>query len=1558
MTAKNQNTNDQGIPLKVLILEDQAADAELMLRELRKAGYQPTWQRVETESDFQSALNDSPDLILADLNLPQLSGRKTIDILKQSGCNVPLIITGTLADTSLEYLQQGAVDHLLEDRIGRLGPAVKKVLEGKLIRGNKELPVAALRASDEPYRRIAEASSAGISILDADGIITYSNPALSEISGYTTRELRGMPLARFIDPDEYLRIQIETEKHKQGLASNYETKITREDDESRTVIVSAIPLLDENREYQGSLATITDITERKDAEYKLQHLNLVLQTIRKINHLLLECNNQDDLIREACRILTDNRGYHRAWIVLFDDKGNYLQSSGSGLGDEFEPLRRRLEDGWLPYCGTKAIHHKKLVCIDDPPNRCGDCPLANQYEHWGGFATLLKYDNKLYGLLMAATPSPLMDLKEEWDLFNEIGDDIGFALHNIGIEETSKSDKAALRLQSLALESAANGIVITDAAGDIQWANPAFSTLTGYPLADVIGKNPRFLKSGQQGRKFYKNLWDTISSGEVWQGEIVNKRADGSLYTEEMTISPLLSDSNKISNYIAIKQDVSDRVRVQTEIRQRTKDLILINAINAAVNRGHDLPDILDLLARESKRVFDCNAATVYLYSEDEEFLEMQNLNLSPSIAKQIEKLVGVNLSEIRIPVRDGSVTQELLFAEGPRIINDTEKIQKWMVEFTYALDLPERSRIRIQKLIPKIYDLVGVRSVMSVPMRSADKLIGLVDISRREPFSEEDSNRIAGIVGQVTAAITSLRAEEEKVHNRNLLLSLSQAAPVVQQANSAADIYRAIGEEVKKIGYDVTVFTLQDDEKRLAVVYHTLSDLAQKIENLTGLSSVNYSFPLKPGGFFHKIIREGKAIFSRFEIEPIAETLPRLVQPLAGRIMEFFGSQQSIIAPLAIRGEVYGLLAISGPELTSSDIPAVTIFANQAAIALEKTRLFDEAEALGAFNEGIVQSMAEGIVVEDLEGMIIFTNPAARSMLGYPAEDCVGKHWTDIVPVDQQPIVQEADERRKDGKADQYELELTRQDGRRISVLVSGSPRFNKEGQLIGTMAVFADITDRKQAEERVSRFSRIFEDSLNEIYLFDPETLKFTQVNAAGQDNLGYSMEELSELTPLDIEPELTAESFEYLIAPLLTNETERVVLETVHKRKDGSLYYVEAHIQLLRYADGSLFAAIVLDVTGRYQAELENKRYIRRLDALLKIDQAIMGSFDLQVTLKVILEQATTELAVDAVAVLIYQAELQALTFAQSYGFHTPAIRYTNLRLGEGYAGQAGLQREHVFIPDLNLALGKFKDSLHFSEEGFVSYYGVPLIAKGKLVGVLEIYHRSPLDPGDEWVNYLKILAGQIAIAIDDISLFNELQRTNVDLSLAYDATIEGWAHALELKDTETEGHSRRVVEMTLDLARKMGISGENLAHLRRGALLHDIGKMGVPDSILSKPGKLTDDEWEIMRQHPVYAYNWLSRIQYLVPALDIPYAHHERWDGTGYPRGLAGEQIPLAARIFAIVDVWDALNSDRPYRKAWPKEKIMVHIREQSGKHFDPEVVEKFLELVENNEINQE
>lgn len=215
--------------------------------------------------------------------------------------------------------------------------------------------------------------------------------------------------------------------------------------------------------------------------------------------------------------------------------------------------------------------------------------------------------------------------------------------------------------------------------------------------------------------------------------------------------------------------------------------------------------------------------------------------------------------------------------------------------------------------------------------------------------------------------------------------------------------------------------------------------------------------------------------------------------------------------------------------------------------------------------------------------------------------------------------------------------------------------------------------------------------------------------------------------------------------------------------------------------------------------------------------------------------------------------------------------------------------------------------------------------------------------------------------ILLMFSDITERKRLERENIknlqvmtalykELQKSYDATIESLGKALELRDKDTEGHTKRVAELTEALARKFGIEEEDIIHIRRGAILHDIGKLSIPDAILLKPGKLNEEEWNVIKKHPEFAYIVLSSIEYLRPALDIPYCHHEKWDGTGYPRGLKGEDIPLSARIFAVVDVWDALTSNRPYRPAWNKEETLRYIKEQAGKYFDPKVVEVFLEVI--------
>ena len=259
-------------------------------------------------------------------------------------------------------------------------------------------------------------------------------------------------------------------------------------------------------------------------------------------------------------------------------------------------------------------------------------------------------------------------------------------------------------------------------------------------------------------------------------------------------------------------------------------------------------------------------------------------------------------------------------------------------------------------------------------------------------------------------------------------------------------------------------------------------------------------------------------------------------------------------------------------------------------------------------------------------------------------------------------------------------------------------------------------------------------------------------------------------------------------------------------------------------------------------------------------------------------------------------------------------------------------------------------RFVQQLSVAAFRLLSILCVPLKLKDELIGVIYVDNRVYTGIfQDEDLSLISAFSNQAAVAIDNARLFDDLQESNAELEIAYQATLEGWARALDLRDKETEGHTKRVTVLTQRLAKAMGVGENDLVHIARGALLHDIGKMAIPDGVLLKPGELTAEERALIQKHPDYAYEMLSPIKFLLPALDIPYCHHEKWNGSGYPRGLIGDQIPFAARIFSVVDVWDALISDRPYRKGLEPEYVKKSIREGSGTHFDPHVVDAFLGL---------
>ncbi len=638
------------------------------------------------------------------------------------------------------------------------------------------------------------------------------------------------------------------------------------------------------------------------------------------------------------------------------------------------------------------------------------------------------------------------------------------------------------------------------------------------------------------------------------------------------------------------------------------------------------------------------------------------------------------------------------------------------------------------------------------------------------------------------------------------------------------------------------------------------------------------------------------------------------------------------------------------------------------------------------------------------------FISAGCLSLTGYPAEELIGNtrhsYASLIHPEDRTMVWESVQQAIAERRPFQITYRILTAEGRQKWVWEKGEAVFDPSGEVIALEGFITDITERVEFEkdlqirmeqlDALSRACQIVTASLdlnqvlNEIITL---AKRLTQADYGGivlvdeQGHIGQHAEDSIVDTSLKVrirQDGLTHWVLQNQTAVIADTVTQDGRFEPTHAKDApqtinpalisagirsfaslpltvkgqnlGVLHLYSKQPSAFRQTEGLLIAfasqaAIAIDNAYQFQSA---QRRLEHISSMRQIDQAISSSLDLQLTLEILLGHVLQQLQVDAAAVLLYRPETQSLHFVAGQGFRTSALQHSEIRLGQSFAGLAALERRIISVFDGNQLAKVFERSPNFRDEHFLSYLGVPLIAKGNVIGVLEIYHRQFLEPTAEWLAFLEALAGQAAIAIDNTRLFNDLQNLNFQLLQAYDATIEGWAKALEFRDMETEGHSRRVVEMALKLARRLGVEEQQLNNLRRGALLHDIGKMAIPDALLQKPGPLNEAEWQLMRQHPVFALQMLQNIPFLHSALDIPYCHHEKWDGSGYPRGLKGEEIPLAARIFAIVDVWDALTSDRPYRKAWTKQQALAYLEEQKGKHFDPRIVDAFLILLNQEE----
>jgi len=693
-------------------------------------------------------------------------------------------------------------------------------------------------------------------------------------------------------------------------------------------------------------------------------------------------------------------------------------------------------------------------------------------------------------------------------------------------------------------------------------------------------------------------------------------------------------------------------------------------------------------------------------------------------------------------------------------------------------------------------------------------------------------------------------------------------------------------------------------------------------------------------------------------------------------RVLETFS--EGIAIPGAVRTIEYRLQRKDGDwrhfEITGHnmlDVPHIRgIVANYRDVT-ERKKVEQALKESQSRLEAIVSTAMNGIITIDANQIIVLFNPSAERIFGYSIDEAIGQHLDKLIPerfhnahnshVEDYGL--SGNTARKKGLLDSLYGRRANGDEFPLEAFISHS---EVGGQKFYTV-IFQDITERRLSEDALraseKKFRALAENIPSVVYQCQNDSkYTFIYLNDSIEQLTGYSKEDFLD-GPISFIDLYHPEDLKAIPIPQLSDLVQ-INQEPFHvtyriRHKDGHWVWVDEWGTGVLDAQGEVqyLEGVMIDITERKRSEEELRRHAMELETLAIATSALRTAQNVTEMVPILARQALR--AVNATYASIFLLDSETGEFV-SHGWYSVGAQpnfslpdESNLRHfpNEGITGRVAATGEIYMSEDIHtdpvlLILEGERERLK-DVHGSVS---LPLRAQEKIIGVMHIWSTDYRLFTDTEIRLLIALAETASNSIHRAILFEKTQEHAEELALAYDNTLEGWARALELRDEITEGHTRRVTELTLKLAGALNIPDNEIIHIRRGALLHDIGKMGIPDSILHKPGPFTAQERLIMQQHTKYARDMLVSISFLQPAIDIPYCHHEHWDGAGYPRGLKGEEIPLAARVFSVIDVWDALTSDRPYRQAWSREKTRNYIIERSGKQFDPQVVEAFFSLV--------
>ena len=1568
-------------PVRILIVEDASSDFDLAQREIRKAVSDAVFQQVQTMQDFLHALETfQPDLILSDYHMPAFDGLTALKLTQERSKLTPFIIwTGTMGeDIAVEMMRAGAVNYILKDNIKRLGPAVAHALEERRLLIEHKRAEEIIHNNEKRLRVLIENGRDNISLLAVDGTLLWESPATVRSLGYAQDEFVGHNMFDLMHPDDlqwtselYAKLLQEPGSRQEGVF-----RLRHNDGSWRWNEATVTNMLNEPG-VNAIVVNYRDITERKQAEDALRESQLKYENLVETTHDLIWSVDAEGRITFLNRAAKEIYGYdpeelvgHSFFEILdpqYYDLNLKKTRDTVAQSDEVKELEVHVlhRDGrQIILSSNSLVHHDadgNVVNITGSSRDITERKLAEEMleKERNLLRTLIDHlPDRIFVMDMQGckTLSNIADWKASGgETMEDVLGKTDFDMYPPELaQEFWALDKAVLDSGEPVINYEEPGL---DSEGKQVWI-----LSTKVPLRDSEGKVVGLVGIGRDITERKQAEMERQALLEIMQGlakaddlheflKLIHRSIGSVIYAENFFVVFYNKDTSLFEEIYSV--DKYDEPAPPSALEK---------SITSYVFRSGE-----PLLLTQARFDELAGQGEVELVGTDSESwlgvpLKTPNGTIGVIVVQDYE-------NPNRYTERDRdfltSISSQAALAIERKQAEDRLRLSDQILQRVNAVVLVADSQGNI------VYVSAAARSILGY---EPDELLGdnWWKVTRSDPTAaEREKEAVARIArGEVP---NSGEAYERAVQDRSGNTRWISWVDAVGMGNTL------IG-----VGHDITERkqaekALRQSENRYSLASKATNDVIWEWEQETNQLFWNEN-ALAVFGYSSEEI----GIYETWWEDHIhADDRERVLSKLNA----FTAGDQ------AIWTDEYRFLRRNGSYASIIDRAYVERDAGGKALrvigAMSDISERKQAEDRLNYHARLLRHINDAVIATDDQFRISAWNRAAEKMYGWSSEEVMGHSVSEILRFelsDEERVA--AREILKESATSRSERIYQRRDGRTIYVEANTIALLNHHGRMTGYVSVHRDITERKMAEkalhQREEQYRSLFEDSPISLWVEDFSAVKqrldelksegipdipayfrehphfvtelARQVRIIDVNNASmklYHARQKSELlgSLADIFHIMLPEQFESELIQI-TNGRLNFEREQVDQTLTGEKIHVNMRWSVAPGYEDSLAQVIVstVDVTERKLAEEQIQLQLQRVRALRAIDIAISSSFDLQLTLNLLLDQVIAQLKTDAAAILLFHPSTRTLEHAASRGFRSVAVREVRLRIGEGYAGKAVLQRRMIHISNLSETDIEFA-ALPLKTEKFNEYYCVPLIVKGEVKGVLEIFHRSALNNEPEWVDFLETLAGQAAIAIDNATLFEDVQLSNRELFQAYDATIEGWSHALDLRDKETEGHTLRVTEMTLELARKFGFTDEQLRYIRWGALLHDIGKMGIPDHILLKPDKLTDEEWASMKKHPVFALEMLSPIAYLKSALDIPYCHHEKWDGTGYPRGLKGEVIPLAARVFAIVDVWDALRSDRPYRNGWSVEKTLEHIKSLSGTHFDPKVVEYFLGMIE-------